>query len=314
MKTPIWETSPGATDLVMFNTTRRYVEADLYTINCTTGPVLRYTNCTRDVAYNPGTGLLSYSSKLVRIDDTTAKATGHWKTGLDVDTWQVPVYPRVFDPISGAQTFPDKIGSIPFVQAVHGGFLDGAVVFVDRAIFEAFSSPPMPYESPAGIYRMFAGTIAAVDMADPAVILNINSFLDRMTMQMPYRLYQAPCPWTLYDINCTLSAASFSRTGSVGIGSTNGIIVTPVAAPPGSGTYALGRVTITSGLNNGFSRMIRAWDGASLTLSAPFYFDLQVGDTFTAYAGCDKRQTTCALFNNINFGGEPYIPAPETAI
>lgn len=41
-----------------------------------------------------------------------------------------------------------------------------------------------------------------------------------------------------------------------------------------------------------------------------------LGDAFTAYPGCDKQITTCdSKFNNkSNFGGFPYIPAPETAI
>jgi len=39
------------------------------------------------------------------------------------------------------------------------------------------------------------------------------------------------------------------------------------------------------------------------------------GDTFVVYPGCDKSQRTCRLkFNNLaNFGGFPYVPAPETA-
>lgn len=299
----------------MFNRQRRYVEADLYTINCATGPVLRYTNIARDVAYDPGGGLQTFSSKMVRIDDVQAKATGHWKTGLDVDTWQVPMYPRVYDPISGELTFPDKIGSVAFNEACHGGFLDDAVVYVDRAVWSEFSSPPARYESPSGIYRIFAGTVAEVDIAEQGVILNINSLLDRFTIQMPFRLYQAPCAHTLFDVDCTLNPASFSRTSSVGIGSTTGVILSGVAAPPGSGTYTLGRIVMTSGANSGFSRLVRFWNGTQFKLSAPFYFNLLVGDTFTAYAGCDKTFPTCILFaNQANYGGQRFIPAPEVGV
>jgi hypothetical protein len=39
------------------------------------------------------------------------------------------------------------------------------------------------------------------------------------------------------------------------------------------------------------------------------------GDTFIAYPGCDKTQSTCSgkFSNLVNFGGSPYIPVPETS-
>ena len=40
-----------------------------------------------------------------------------------------------------------------------------------------------------------------------------------------------------------------------------------------------------------------------------------VGDAFTVYPGCDKQQSTCALFgNSANFRGQPFIPAPELSV
>ena len=89
--------------------------------------------------------------------------------------------------------------------------------------------------------------------------------------------------------------------------------------PTGFGTYALGRVVFTSGLNAGFTRAIRTMASAAgvltLGLIAPMPFAVAAGDTFTAYPGCDKQMATCTLFSNIaNFGGQPYIPSPETAV
>jgi hypothetical protein len=42
-------------------------------------------------------------------------------------------------------------------------------------------------------------------------------------------------------------------------------------------------------------------------------FDIQVGDTFNVYAGCDKRLTTCInkFVNAVNFRGEPYVPGQD---
>ena len=76
-----------------------------------------------------------------------------------------------------------------------------------------------------------------------------------------------------------------------------------------------------SGKNAGFARSVRAWTAPSgggagaFTLLSPFPFAPAPGDTFTAYPGCDKQLATCALFSNsANFGGMPFIPAPETSV
>ena len=91
------------------------------------------------------------------------------------------------------------------------------------------------------------------------------------------------------------------------------VTVPALANPGGSGTYTLGTVLMVSGQNAGFQRTIANWDGTSMKLVAAFPFTINTGDVFSAAAGCDLQLTTCGLFNNIpNFGGEPYIPAPET--
>jgi len=73
---------------------------------------------------------------------------------------------------------------------------------------------------------------------------------------------------------------------------------------------------MTGGLNATFQRTIKSWDGAAtLSVTPPFPFAVAAGDTFTAYPGCDKLAATCALFaNSANFGGQPNIPPPETAV
>ena len=51
-----------------------------------------------------------------------------------------------------------------------------------------------------------------------------------------------------------------------------------------------------------------------LTLYLPMTYEVQQGDLFTIYPGCDKQNTTCAAkFNNIvNFRGEPFIPGVDS--
>jgi hypothetical protein len=62
--------------------------------------------------------------------------------------------------------------------------------------------------------------------------------------------------------------------------------------------------------------MVKSFDGVSMFLIAPFPFTVAVGDTFTAFPGCDKSLQTCTnkFQNQLNFGGEDLIPKPETAV
>ena len=119
----------------------------------------------------------------------------------------------------------------------------------------------------------------------------------------------------LFDAGCGLNAATFQQTGTAQTGSNQKQIVTSLSPPGGSsGTFALGRILMTSGNNTGFQRTIRAVNGGSLALYQPLPFAVAIGDSFHLWPGCSKHTGHCNAYGNIaNFGGFPYIPNPETA-
>lgn len=294
-----------------------WADYDLYTITLFNGVVLRFTTADFDILYN---GSL-YSSGGVRVDQKSNKVVAHWKVGLDVDTWVVVLMPRPVDPITGV-TFPDTIGDMPFIQAAHSGWLSNADFQVDRCYFSPIPTWPMPPTGAValGARTIFAGTVDEVDCTDLVVILNCNDYRNLLTISMPRNFYQAQCSHTLFDVGCnadgTMVRSSFAVNGSAKAGSTQGQIVSPgLAAPGGSGTYALGRIIMTGGQNAGFSRTVASWDAVNfiMKLVNPFPFTIVAGDTFSASAGCDFQRTTCIKFNNLlNFRGFPFIPNPET--
>lgn len=289
-----------------------FAEYDLYTITLFGGGVLRFTNCQVDVGWLGTT----WSSKGVRVDPQSKRARAHWKIGLDVDTWSVTVMPRARDDVTG-DDYPDTILGTPWVAAAAAGALDGAQIQVDRAYFADAPTYPLAagVATPIGILTVFAGVVGAVDIGDIDVSINAMDHRSLLSANLPNRLYRASCRHTLFDAGCALLASNFDVAGLVGPGSTRNQIVSTIAAPGGSGTYALGRIVMTSGLNSTFARAVRSWDAGVLKLLMPLPFDVEVGDTFTAYPGCDKTQVACNLFSNIaNYGGAPYIPAPETAV
>ncbi len=316
MKTAKYETSPGALAAYLASKPAAAFLCDLYTFTLVGsfngGAPLTYTTADVDVTVPYAGGAVTYSSKLVYFDQQNKTGTGHWKVGLDVDTWQVVTVPS-------AQA---AIGPQPWLAALRAGVLDGAVVSVDRAFFDnrPAGMPRAPTSlSPLGVVNIFTGRVAEVDLGRSNAVISLNSHLELLNVNMPRNLYQAGCRWTLFDAGCTLSAASFAVTGTIAAsaGLANTISVS-IAAPVGSGTYALGRLRVTSGQNAGFSRAIRSWASgtpATFTLIAPFPFPLTSGDGVVAYPGCDKQLNTCLAFaNTANFGGQPWIPAPETAV
>ena len=75
--------------------------------------------------------------------------------------------------------------------------------------------------------------------------------------------------------------------------------------------WTYGKVQWLTGANAGRSAEIKSQLGSILELYQPMQDDIQVGDTFLLYAGCDKTKTTCKTkFKNIyNMRGEPDKPS-----
>lgn len=302
--------------------------ARLYTITLFGGGVIRLTDADFDilaVSTSPAPAPVNgqtYASGGVRIDQKESKTQAHWKIGLDVDTFVLVLMPRPFDPVIGA-AFPDQIGSVPFLQACAGGYLDAADFQVDEAYFSALPTWPMPPggASPVDCKTIFAGKIGAVDTTNAVAVLTVNDYRDLLSISMPRRFYQAQCHHVLFDADCNadgnMNASSFASAGTVAGGSSQSTIIsTAKLTALGSGTFTQGTLKMTSGLNNGFSRQVTNWDGnVNFSLIQPFPFTLALGlDTFTVFPGCSKLLSVCKLFNNsANFDGEPNIPPPETA-
>lgn len=245
---------------------------------------------------------------------------GEWSVGLDANSWTLQfAAPRV-DPFTGTE-FPDEINGVPWIEAAQAGALDNADCIVSRAYFAA-GTPASPIAvagaSPVGTVILQRGMVGNVDCGDEMALIHVTDYRALLKQQMPRNLYQGACRHRVYDSRCTLDSTLFDASAVVNAGSAGSMVIAtaPVLAPGGSGTYTLGLLTMTSGDNNGFKRLVSTWDGsARFQLLNPFPYPLAAGDTFTVTAGCDKRLSTCQAFaNEDNFGGYPFIPMPEVAL
>ena len=211
---------------------------DLYTITDFAGNVYRYTTADFDINCGAGTnaspGLPQpsglYPSEGVRIDQDSTKAVGHWKTGLDNDQWTVVFMPRAYDEVTGTP-FPDKIGSVPFIQALQSGAWDAADVQVDRAYFSTLPTWPMTPGGavPLGTITIFAGIVGQVNTSDVTAVVVVNDYRVLTTYNMPRHYFQAGCRHMLFDSGCNANGniprGSYGQGGIVAAGSTAGSIV-----------------------------------------------------------------------------------------
>lgn len=128
--------------------------------------------------------------------------------------------------------------------------------------------------------------------------------------------YSAACRADLGDSHCQFNLASVTITGTVSTVTSARLSFTSgdvVGSPNTAGYWTGGLVTFLTGNNATYRREVRSDNGSGgIVLFEPLPADIQVGDTFTIYPGCDKALSTCKnKFNNvINFRGEPFIPAP----
>jgi uncharacterized phage protein (TIGR02218 family) len=307
-----------------------FIPFDLYTVITTGGIVLNYTTADFPISApnntifdapkidgggNIWTAPMTWSPAPIDMSDT--KSTAHWKIGLDSDTWTVKFAPK---PQGQAGVTPDMIGAQPWLAAAAAGALDNADCIVSRAYFAAMPTWPMPAGGavPVGTMALFRGYLGEVDLTTTSAILTVNDYRQLLQQMMPRNLYLAGCRHRFGDSRCTVNLAAYTHIGTAGSSSTRGRIAatSSVAAPGGSNSYELGVLTMTSGLNNGFSRMIVAWDsGPTFALLNPFPYNVATGDTFSVSAGCHKTMSDYTAFSNlINFRGYPFIPIPEVSL
>lgn len=107
---------------------------------------------------------------------------------------------------------------------------------------------------------------------------------------------------TAFTFNLTVTGVTDKRT------------FTASGATQAADYFGEGEVLFTSGNNQVVPYKVREFSGGVFTLVLPTVLDIQVGDTFTAVAGCRKRlmEDCKTKFNNVlNFQGEPHRPTTD---
>jgi uncharacterized phage protein (TIGR02218 family) len=124
-------------------------------------------------------------------------------------------------------------------------------------------------------------------------------------------VYTPACRADLGDTRCGVTLASYTVTGTL-TGVTGRSVFADSARTEADDYFGGGKLTWTSGANNGRSMEVKSWVNSTktFTLALPMTGTVAIGDTYSVYAGCRKRLSDCRdKFNNVvNFRGEPYVP------
>jgi uncharacterized phage protein (TIGR02218 family) len=288
MKTP---TNIDGNNLITWLQTATEIRmADLYTFMLKSGTVFRYTSW--------DTNLVVLGTTFLTGPPHIARSAIEEKLGMDAATLELTIEASLSDTING----------IPVLQAIERGLVDGAGLRIDRLFMDSSGNQ-------IGTVVRFSGFIGQVEeLTRSAAKITVNAATAYLSMQIPSIILQPGCTNTLFDPRCGLSKATFANSLVVQGGSTVNKIITASGQP--AGYFDNGQLIFTSGPNNGLTKAIRQYVGGIIYFNSPLPFTPNAGDTFTAYPGCDKTQSTCSgKFNNLaNFEGFPYVPAPETAI
>lgn len=124
--------------------------------------------------------------------------------------------------------------------------------------------------------------------------------------------YSPACRANLGDSRCKFSLASVTHSATVS-SVTDNQQFTAASLTQDDGFFTFGKITFTSGNNNGLSMEVKEYTTGNIILVFPLPYAVTAGDGFDIEAGCDKTFETCVnRFNNaVNFRGEPHVPGTD---
>jgi uncharacterized phage protein (TIGR02218 family) len=186
---------------------------------------------------------------------------------------------------------------------------DGRFDFAAIEIFEVNWS-----DLSQGRLNLASGRLGEVTMSDGRFTAEIRG-LTQALQQPVGEVYSAECRADLGDARCKVNLAAFTVTGAAtAVASTRAF--TDSTRLESDGWFDYGLLTWVTGSNAGLSVEVKSFASNTFALFDAMPNTIEVGDAYSARAGCDKRLATCkAKFANIlNFRGEPFVPGPDSML
>lgn len=180
----------------------------------------------------------------------------------------------------------------------------------DRAAVEVFM---LNYtDISQGVLLLRSGTLGEVTCDHGRFVAEIRGLTQHLRQTIG-QVYSPGCRAELGDSACGVALAGYTEAGAV-TSVTSRRVFQDSALLQESGYFDQGKVTFTSGANEGLAMEVSVFtEGGAVKLVLPMPYDVEVGDTFSIQAGCDKSFATCIsrFANAVNFRGEPHVPGTD---
>lgn len=123
---------------------------------------------------------------------------------------------------------------------------------------------------------------------------------------------QPGCRATFGDQRCGYDVSTTAATGTVDSYDSSDLKVVDAARSEADDWFGTGKLTFTSGLNNGLTFEVRRYTVGNIYLQTIPPYEVATGDGYTVYRGCDKKFVTCIAYGNqLNFRGEPHLQGDD---
>lgn len=261
--------------------------------------------------------------KVTRVDGTIMGFTDH---DTDLTISALTYYAKTgFNPSAIRNTMGMSVDDLETIGAISSDAITEADISnkkYDNAFVQVYRVDWTDTNKLVEMFTGFMGSVTRGKVAFKAEVRGLSQVLNQPNGQV----YQKTCNVDLFSTKCTIAATgSYIRTGcTVSAVISRRLFATTTAGilSFASDWFTAGKLTWTSGNNNGSSIEVKAHVKDSNGSRAVFDMweamanDIQVGDTFTVTAGCDKTIETCnSKFGNVyNFRGFPRMPGQDAIV
>lgn len=155
---------------------------------------------------------------------------------------------------------------------------------------------------------LLRGTFGEIRPARNTVVVELRGLNQRMKQSVGIALSKT-CRSRFGDDACGVDLGPYTFTTTV-TSVTSKSVFTCSGLAQAADYFSEGELTFNTGNNIGVTEKIRAHEtGGVINLVLPMWKTIQVGDTLTIIAGCNKTRAACKTFNNVRrMQGEPDAP------
>lgn len=276
--------------------------------------------------YDTGNTCLAYAIVIQREDGALYGFTSHDQAfSMDVSPWGFVSSELVFNAEQGfsasdiVSTAGFEVDNLELTTLDDGTLFDrdevlaGAWTNAEFRIFRyRWDVSPVTIEN--DVETLIRGWFGEVTLNQNTFRIELRGLAQKLQQTVGI-VSTKTCRARLGDSACTKDLTSFTHTLTV-TGVTDKRTFTASGATQDPDYFGEGVITWLTGDNaTGRAHKVRTFEAGVFTLSLPTVLPIQVGDTFTAVAGCRKRliEDCKTKFNNVlNFQGEPHRPTVDT--